>query len=858
MKALIISPNKKGKGRLVKAGGLLDATRSKIKSMRGRIEELEEDKILVESWAGNLEKENEELVQKLFKFEEEYINMEKENSELKKKNEDLRLEFASFKKGMTSKNLIRKLTGEEGGEGQVFAEGSQLFDIDLEENVRREMSKMAKVNKKLSNDLENLKLDLKRARGKEKRLKEEHKKFEISAKEERMEYEERIAELVNGGKGVIKSSGRTQKLEYLKDTSNELQSKLSEVEGECARLQKENDRLQDSRENLEKKIEDLQEQGSFDLKKKKDVFNEKLKAIEKSTTMKLEKFKDLIKNFENSEAEYKFTIADLNSKVEEMKEELESANKKFEEKNLENCNELKNLEEEKSYLAQSLSETLDKNQDLNDKIHKLELEKEKLEASINNQKDEIKVRLKEIDDIGYDKAEKENLKIELNNAKAEMDEMSQKLIAKESQIDDLNKDINLKNEDISNLKSTLSTLEQEVLAKDKRFIKMTEEIKKEKFDIQRGEQIPKSKIEAKTQKGESETKTLRSKLERVESQYEEEINLLTRENDYLYEKLKKLEEGKEGEGEDGGDRARGGYQGEGYSPKEEILRLKRKLLKTETQLDREVSEKEHQRNLFSKKIEDLEDEIFDLNKEKQERSWQESMRDSQLDLTQLASRDLSEQMYELRQENKLLKKRYYDLKNKYEERLSDVFNKIEALNEEKASWEAIANLNSDEEKYKKIKKRLRSKSKELESIRKELESVQRKLAFCQNEKLELEKKIERDYKKVDDLINSAEFSGSGDTVDKCKKALNYIIQKNKVIESRYKKLANEYKQLVSRETTSINQEEVEKIQNEVRELTRENQRMHEKILQQCQLINDLNSREYLYRKLMKKMGIKPP
>lgn len=271
---------------------------------------------------------------------------------------------------------------------------------------------------------------------------------------------------------------------------------------------------------------------------------------------------------------------------------------------------------------------------------------------------------------------------------------------------------------------------------------------------------------------------------------------------------------------------------------------------------------------FKQKIDSLNDKIYELKNEQRMNAQSNQTRDSQLDISQLADRDLSEELFRLESENKELRRLQKKRQIENTKRIESLQNQVAEFESKQDDWQYVTSA-GENKRVEKMRDRLKAKITQIGSLNTELTELKSENAQLKIEKAELQQNIDTKYKFVAEMMKESNMDmtvpDKGLTKEKYGKAVSYIVQKNKILTENYRKLQESVKNGTAQGGTVQGGGDDPQIKKKLEELDKENKTMIEenqglqiKLMEQIQLINDLNSREFLYRKLLRKHNIKPP
>lgn len=300
-----------------------------------------------------------------------------------------------------------------------------------------------------------------------------------------------------------------------------------------------------------------------------------------------------------------------------------------------------------------------------------------------------------------------------------------------------------------------------------------------------------------------------------------------------------------------------------------ITRLTADNEKLAKELEMAVNSKTTTVQAFKSKIEGLNDKIYDLKNEQRQNAQSNQTRDSQLDISQLADRDLSEELFRLETENKELRRLQKKRQLEFQQRIEKLQNQVHEFESKQEDWQYVTS-GEPNKRVEKMRDRLKVKITQIGELNTEVTDIKLENAKLKMEVSKLEELINKKYKVVADLLQEADLdmsSASANNKEKYSKAVSYIVQKNNILAENYRILQKQMEQSNTNPGAGTGQasgadpglsSKVEELEKENKMMIEENSKLQMKLMEQMQLINDLNSREFLYRKLMRKHKIKPP
>jgi chromosome segregation ATPase len=220
---------------------------------------------------------------------------------------------------------------------------------------------------------------------------------------------------------------------------------------------------------------------------------------------------------------------------------------------------------------------------------------------------------------------------------------------------------------------------------------------------------------------------------------------------------------------------------------EQIQNLTQKLNHLLTQ----QSQWQEREEAYLKQIDDFHEQVYHL-KNSSEKSKKD--KEKKLSLSELADQEICQKILEVQTKNMELKKQNKEIKQRTEEKMREALSIIDKLNEEKMEWKLTAGLKEKQKKVDQMRKRMKMKIEEIGNLRKRVQELESKLVICEEEKLELQESNRKKYEKVGFLLEDYDSKGD-DGKEKYGKAVEYVLQKNKVLLRRYKEMEEKVRKL---------------------------------------------------------------
>ena len=589
-------------------------------------------------------------------------------------------------------------------------------------SIKNENNKITEVSKK---EMENLKKE-----EEQKRKQEEEQKIEQEKKNNK-----NIEKIIqNYSDKIVKLKDDFEKLEEknkeLQDSVNNHKAKSVELNKQIKSLQdkvKDMDALRLENNNLKNKTEEIEKiinKSKETIKQKKQVLEDVLKNIEKSTkqlkdieerTKQVKELDELLKDFQESQKKYLLEQKEVKL-TNELKEKFDRYSKLYGSL----CNDVEKYNTE----IKLLKRQLDVKQNEIKKLQKNIKEKEEIEKELNDLKNknkeykEIKENNKQIEEL---KQENNKLKNKVKELNIENNKIAQIAKNLESDNNTLNKEINEnKNKNKTEIIELQNKIQEGAIEEEK--------IEKELNDLKNTNEKNKKTIEELKEKIVKNEKTiidLNKEKEKNENKIKE-LNKVVKENDELKKKVEELN-----------------------NKNNEIAKTVKSLELENNTLNRKIDE---DKNKNKKEIIELQNKIKEgaTEKEKMINELKEKIEKNETEI-----KELTQKNNELKEDGKTNENKIKDLSNKIKEKeetitklkekITENETKINELNNEiKLLKDKVKDMDALQLKNDKLKKKVEELKKDITKNKEKIEKLNTEINKYKTE----QKNIENELKDV--------------------------------------------------------------------------------------------------------------
>ena len=661
-------------------------------------------------------------------------------------------------------------------------------------------------------------------------------------------------------------------LEKMKKQSEEYNKKIKVLSDRIIDLSKENSELKVKSQVLEESALSLSQErvGGGEGRGDFEKINSEFQRLKVEYAQLRESNERLGDELEEKEAELGGLVRERGL-IEEKCRKAEEENRTLREQNKRHQMSLRERENDelRKMTASPPTLSLAAREDQREEVDEAEEARKASEDLINRMKRQYEEELKNLkilleskeNDIGRHVAQIEELH-------AKLEHQSQALTSKDTKIEELMNLVEITKNGVNQEK------DQELESIKQRFLQNIEAVKSEA-----NQQIQQAANQARIEEKQNYDKILKLQVESLKERLEDKISNLELENKQLIDQmnqnqviggqkenqvksqLKKLTEIVQQKDSELQNHQK---QSENYikelSDKVEVLEVENGRLKAKLSEDTQAHQEE---------VRELGERINELSAAQQaaqsQKSGREKIGDEMMSISEMAEYEISERLYTLREENERLRAAQKTEKLKFEEKLKDFVKKIDILNNQSEEWQILTKESDDQKRFDTMKKRLMSKIREMSSLRQEVKTLKTQVKALEEDKQSLatDLNMKRDSMTfLAEELNLREIEVK--EKDKYKKAVEYVIEKNKALKKRYHKLEADYKAMIEvsknqKETSSgggrTGGELTRQLDYELKKVSRENSQLSRKMVELRQVINSLDEKVYFYKSKLKEAGI---